>query len=151
MVPQSSQSQESDFLKIRVSPTRHAHCQRLSRARPGQRGLAKPGQGREGQKGQTGEPGALMLSDFWRQEGFTPPLRMGPRGPRTDHPELVKATLWRPRAIQGAIQKSINFLIDFLTHFGTMLAPKMGPTTIQNQANISSKTNLTKKSRISEK
>ena len=31
---------------------------------------------------------------------------------------------WRPRALPGAIKTCINFLIDFLSDFGTILAPK---------------------------
>ena len=32
--------------------------------------------------------------------------------------------LWRPRAVPGAIKKSINFSIGFLTDFGIILGPK---------------------------
>ena len=47
-MPKSSQSRESDFLKMSVSPRRRAHFERSGQARPGQKGLAKPSQARPG-------------------------------------------------------------------------------------------------------
>ena len=65
-------------MKTELSFESGAHFEREGLAKPGQRGLKKPGQGREGQKGQTGELGGNTPTGFWRPEGFTPPLRMGP-------------------------------------------------------------------------
>ena len=39
----------------------------------------------------------------------------------------------------GAIQKSVNYSIDFLIHFGILLAPKMHPQTTKNQSEINPK------------
>ena len=66
--PKRGQDRESDFLKMSVSPRRRAHFQGEGQAQPGQRGLAKPGQGREGVLGQSGgSPGRV-----WGASEFQP-------------------------------------------------------------------------------
>ena len=81
MVRKSSQSRESDFLKMSVSPRRRAHFQRLGQARPGQKGLAKPGQAREGLLGPTGGQTRNAARGSGLGRGLTRPLRMGPPRP----------------------------------------------------------------------
>ena len=60
----SSQSRENDFLKTELSFEIGAHFEREDLAKPGQGGVEKPGQAREGEKGQTGEQRRLKLLDF---------------------------------------------------------------------------------------
>ena len=42
----------------------------------------------------------------------------------------------------GATQKSINYSIDFLNQFGSILAPKMDPQATKNHSEINPKPNL---------
>ena len=48
MVPKASQSRKSDFLKTALSFENGAHSQKEGQARPGQKGVEKPSQAREG-------------------------------------------------------------------------------------------------------
>ena len=73
----ASQSQKSDFSKMSVSPKRRAHFQRAGQAKPGQKGLAKPGQAREGLSGPSGEARAVSTSRFWEGGVFTRPSAGG--------------------------------------------------------------------------
>ena len=58
------------------------------------------------------------LGDKWfrgtpSKESFFPEPIFPPRGPRTGGSESLVAPCWRPRALPGAIQKSLNLLIEF--------------------------------------
>ena len=48
MVPKASQSRKSDFLKTALSFESGAHSQKEGQARPGQKGVEKPSQAKEG-------------------------------------------------------------------------------------------------------
>ena len=61
------------------------------------------------------------------------PFPTPPRGPWTAQFLRGWDPFWRPRALPGAIQKSISFFIEFSTHSDTILAPKMPPKTLKNQ------------------
>ena len=145
MMPKSRQSRESDFLKMSVSPRRRAHFEREGLAKPGQRGLEKPGQAKKASQGQWAKSAALSRHGFWRQEGFTRPLRMGlpvdPGWPDLESPGLALAPQSPSRSDPKIHQFFDRFLTSFLTHFGSQNDSKKNPKSVK----IAPKTNLPKK------